>query len=304
MQNEPREFDALLGNKKIARRMSVHYISFSAHVDFQANSTFIDQVQPSHLVLVHGSRDNMFRLRDALKAKYKEKQQDVQIYTPSNVRDRLRIQLSGTRIAKVSDIRCIPQQQTDAIEEQAIGSLAEHRPKDGSVVSGLLVAKDGSYTLLAPSDLHEYTGLSTTTIRQRQRLNLDVGWELVRWHVEGMYGSVESGVDNEGIPTMRVMRTVDLKYTGEHEMCIEWMGGSSNDMVADSVLALLMGIDTSPASVKSGQFIPLFFNYDDSLTEEHVALYRNYAFPRTPACRSCRRQTPRAQCRYGGISAP
>lgn len=103
MQNEPREFESLLGKKKIVRRMTVHTISFSAHVDFQANSAFIDQVKPTHLVLVHGARDNMFRLRDALKAKYKEKQQDVQIYTPSNVRDKVRVQLSGTRIAKVRD---------------------------------------------------------------------------------------------------------------------------------------------------------------------------------------------------------
>ena len=137
------------------------------------------------------------------------------------------------------------------IRPQAIGSLAENPPKPGSVISGLLVAKDGSYTLMAPSDLQEYTGLSTTTIRQRQRINLDVGWELVRWHVEGMYGSVEAGLDREGHATMRVMRTVDIKQTGEREVTLEWMGGSTNDMVADSVLALLMGVDTSPASVKS-----------------------------------------------------
>ena len=102
MQNEPREFEALVSKKKITRRMTVNYISFSAHVDFQQNSDFIDQVKPTHLILVHGSRDNMFRLRDALKGKYKDKQQDVQIYTPSNVRDKIRIQLSGTRIAKVA----------------------------------------------------------------------------------------------------------------------------------------------------------------------------------------------------------
>ena len=47
------------------------------------------------------------------------------------------------------------------------------------------------------------------------------------------------------------MQAVDIKQTGEREISIEWMGGSTNDMVADSVLALLMGIDTSPASVKS-----------------------------------------------------
>lgn len=102
MQNEPRDFEALISKKRIVRRMTVHYISFAAHVDFAGNSQFIDYCKPTHLILCHGSRDNMFRLRDALKNKYKEKQQDVQIYTPSNVRDRIKIQLTTTRIAKVS----------------------------------------------------------------------------------------------------------------------------------------------------------------------------------------------------------
>lgn len=31
---------------------------------------------------------------------------------------------------------------------------------------------------------------------------------------------------------------------------LEWIASASNDMVADSVIAILMGIDQSPASVK------------------------------------------------------
>ena len=281
MQKEPREFDSLLGQKKIVRRMTVHVISFAAHVDFQQNSAFIDQVKPTHLILVHGGREGMFRLRDALKAKYRDQQQDVQIYTPSNVRDKVRVQLSGTRIAKVSstatrrqngfgDRQLISQTWTSL---QAIGSLAERKPAQGSTFSGLLLAKDGSYTLLAPSDLQEFTGLSTTTILQRQRITLDVGPELIKWHLEGMYGSVETGKDPQGRPTIRVMKSVDIKMAKEdepqNEIILEWMGGSTNDMVADSVLALLVGIDTSPASVKSAcvpMVDPIRYTADTALT--------------------------------------
>ena len=269
MQKEPREFDSLLGQKKIVRRMTVHVISFAAHVDFQQNSAFIDQVKPTHLILVHGGREGMFRLRDALKAKYRDQQQDVQIYTPCNVRDKIRVQLSGTRIAKVGFAS--PQHgllgggpliSQCGRSRQAIGSLAERKPAQGSTFSGLLLAKDGSYTLLAPSDLQEFTGLSTTTILQRQRITLDVGPELIKWHLEGMYGSVEIGKDPQGRPTMRVMKSVDIKMAKEDEpqnqIILEWMGGSTNDMVADSVLALLVGIDTSPASVKSRCSLNIF----------------------------------------------
>lgn len=46
------------------------------------------------------------------------------------------------------------------------------------------------------------------------------------------------------------MGVVDVKHTGEHELTLEWDSGASNDMIADSTLALITGIDKSPASVK------------------------------------------------------
>lgn len=90
------------------------------------------------------------------------------------------------------------------IVHQAIGTLAANPPKPGSVLSGLLVSKDYSYTLLDPRDLKDFAGLSTCVVTQRQKVVLGVGWELVRWHFEGMYGKVEDGFDTDGVPTMRV----------------------------------------------------------------------------------------------------
>lgn len=148
------------------------------------------------------------------------------------------------------------------------------------MLSGLLVAKDYSYTLLDPRDLRDFAGLSTCVVTQRQKLVLGVGWDLVRWHLEGMFGRVEEGCDADGVPIMRVgrfaifssnrnsltlyvkvMGIVDVKQTSEHELTLEWESSASNDMVADSTLALITGIDKSPASVKREYhsiWIPLF----------------------------------------------
>lgn len=46
------------------------------------------------------------------------------------------------------------------------------------------------------------------------------------------------------------MSAVDVKHTNEHELTLEWDSSASNDMIADSTLALITGIDKSPASVK------------------------------------------------------
>lgn len=95
---------------------------------------------------------------------------------------------------------------------KAIGALADKVPQPNDVLSGLLVAKDYSYTLLNPRDLRDFAGLSTCTVTQRQKISLNVGWELVRWHLEGMYGGVEEGTDRDGIPTMRVRRCFSVPY--------------------------------------------------------------------------------------------
>ena len=48
-----------------------------------------------------------------------------------------------------------------------------------------------------------------------------------------------------------LLKTVDIKHSSNQYMTLEWMGSAANDMIADSVLALLLGIEGSPATVKS-----------------------------------------------------
>ena len=46
------------------------------------------------------------------------------------------------------------------------------------------------------------------------------------------------------------MNAVVLKQFKDHEIVMEWSSSAVNDMIADALLALLNGIDMSPASVK------------------------------------------------------
>ncbi|KAL5523858.1 hypothetical protein ACEPAG_8031 [Sanghuangporus baumii] len=230
--NEPEEIPSTKGdNTMIPRKLSVDYISFSAHVDGPQNTEFIEHVKAQHVVLVHGDSAAMNRLRISLQQRFKDREEEIKIHTPRNC-ETLKLTFRGERVAK------------------AIGTLAANPPKPNSVLSGLLVSKDYSYTLLDPRDLRDFAGLSTCIVTQRQKIVLGVGWDLVRWHLEGMYGSVEEGLDGDGAPTMRVMGAVDVKHSAEHELTLEWESSASNDMIADSCLALIMEIDKSPASVK------------------------------------------------------
>nr|ASF90235.1 hypothetical protein SPAR07089 [Bartheletia paradoxa] len=228
--NQPEEIERLQGGK-IPLRMTVDSISFSAHVDFAANAQFIHEVKAQHLVLVHGEANNMGKLKKGLLHQAATRGEEIKIHMPRNC-EVLKLQFRGERMAK------------------AIGTLAATLPEPNTILSGLLVAKDFSYTLLDPSDLRDFTGLSTSSILQHQRVALGVGWDLVRWHLDGMYGAVVESVDDEGLKTFRIMDTVDVKLANEDELVLEWASSSTADMVADSTLALLLGVDTSPASVK------------------------------------------------------
>lgn len=61
----PKEVMTLDGHTQ-PLKCSVEYVSFSAHVDFVQNRSFIEQVAPKHIVLVHGQKDQMGHLKAAL----------------------------------------------------------------------------------------------------------------------------------------------------------------------------------------------------------------------------------------------
>ncbi|KAK4684726.1 cleavage and polyadenylation specificity factor subunit 3, partial [Tremellales sp. Uapishka_1] len=228
--SEPDHIESLKGGT-IPRRITIKEISFGAHVDYAQNSKFIQEVGAQHIVLVHGEASQMGRLRAALRDTYAARGQEINIHTPRNC-EPLTLNFRAERMVK------------------AIGSLAAERPEHGASVKGLLVSKDFSYTLLDPKDLKDFTGLSTTTVLQKMSLGIAVDWSVVRWHLEGMFGEVDEGVNEDGQTTAMIMNAVMVVQVGPTELRMEWSSNTSNDMIADASLAVILGIDSSPATVK------------------------------------------------------
>ncbi|KAI6121570.1 beta-lactamase-like protein, partial [Pisolithus sp. B1] len=202
----------------IPRKLSVDYIPFSAHVDYSQNAEFIELVDADHVVLVHGEQNTMNRLCTAMKARYKNNGKDINIHTPRNL-EQLELSFSQDYVAK------------------AVGALTAQYLQEGDAISGLLFSKNDTRMLLDPQDLHPFTGLSACG-------------DLVRWHLEGMFGTVSERFDRDGRLTLRIMDVVDIRHTSEHEMTLEWESSPSNDMIADSTIALIASVDQSPASLQ------------------------------------------------------
>lgn len=218
----------------------------------------------------------MTRLRSKLLSFNAQKTVPTKIYSPANCEE-LRIPFKTDKIAKV------------------VGKLASINPpaphhimEDGDneqnsgvekvdMISGVLIQNDFKISLMAPEDLKEYAGLTTTTILCRQHLTLSAaGVDLIRWALEGTFGAVkefsitDAAVDrkeasagsngmHKGDADEEISRTVTkftvmdcvgvlVKNGGRVE--VEWEGNVINDGIADAVLAVLFTVESSPAAVR------------------------------------------------------
>ncbi|KAI9330277.1 cleavage and polyadenylation specificity factor subunit 3-I-like protein [Zopfochytrium polystomum] len=224
--SEPDEIMSQSGSR-LPLRLTVEYISFSAHVDFAQNSQFIEDVASPHLVLVHGDQNEMGRLKSALVSR--ERDHQLHIHTPKNC-EAVELYFRGEKLVKT------------------MGSLAAKTQKPNTRLEGILVSKDYTYRLIAPSDLQEFTDLVPARISQRLVLPNQAPLSLIRWHLDSIYGSSNEDEDDDSFVVFHTVTVTDL---GKNRIVLEWEGNAVNDMIADSVVAVIMQAQASPASVKA-----------------------------------------------------
>lgn len=260
----------------IPRRCTVQEFSFAAHVDGQENREFIEEVNAPVVILVHGEKHNMGRLRSRLLSLQKFK-----VYSPLNCEE-VRIPFRQDKVARVvgrlaSEISPpLPLSPPTSDDEEESKEGVKRRQEEAILVSGVLVQNDFKLSLMAPEDLKEYAGLTTTTIICRHRITLAAaGIELIRWALEGTFGTVtvpsstngthdtkvKTGTNDEAADeefphpsektTFEIMGGAVILHCrtgGQIEM--EWEGNTTNDGIADAVLAVLLTVESSPAAVK------------------------------------------------------
>lgn len=76
IMNAPKEVVTLEGRRQPLNCL-VDYVSFSAHVDYVQNKNFIAKVKPKHIILVHGQKDEMGRLKGALMMQHRQQLPEV-----------------------------------------------------------------------------------------------------------------------------------------------------------------------------------------------------------------------------------
>ncbi|ETV96210.1 hypothetical protein, variant 3 [Aphanomyces invadans] len=231
----PTEITSMDG-RLLPMNCSVEYISFSAHADFVGTSGFIEKVAPPHIVLVHGEKTEMMRLKAALHKKFHNpKVYQPQIYTPANTVDVV-LEFRGEKVAKA-----IGRMATD------LAGHAKLRSTEKKKVSGLLVEHDFHTHVMHPDDLSEYTtNLLVGSIVQKQHVPfVHQPFDVLVVLVRQMYADLTSTHD-----TIIVGKRVMVTHCPPDKVVIEWTADPSADMIADSIVALTMHAQASPASFK------------------------------------------------------
>lgn len=224
----------------------------------------------------------MTRLKSKLLSLNADKAVKTKVFSPENAKE-LRIPFRTEKTAKV------------------VGKLAEKPPPtsldpdDTQLMTGVLVQNDFKMSLMAPEDLREYAGLTTTTIVCKQKITLSAaGIDLIRWALEGTFGAIEElGHKKKSITNgtseanghqdadeelehsphpvaYLVMGCVIVRYQNSGEVEVEWEGNVLNDGIADAVLAVLFTVERSPAAVKRKCHLHLLPIYGTSLTKPRV----------------------------------
>eukprot|EP00300_Choanocystis_sp_HF-7_P017207 c19661_g1_i3.p1 GENE.c19661_g1_i3~~c19661_g1_i3.p1 ORF type:complete len:277 (+),score=96.54 c19661_g1_i3:42-833(+) len=180
----------------------------------------------------------MGRLRDRLKAEHEDK---IQFHTPVNCHP-IELRFQGEKMAKV------------------VGELASEKAKDGDVISGLLVSREFDHSIMSADELSMYTDLITSSITQRQLVPFRNTFGCLAHIVEQMYENCTTNADSLTITVHDSVSLTVLKHdainSAEYRtvgdlLRIEWESDAVTDMIADSLLSLVLQMESNPAVVQT-----------------------------------------------------
>ncbi|KAK1894189.1 Cleavage and polyadenylation specificity factor subunit 3 [Dissostichus eleginoides] len=213
IMSEPEEITTMSG-QKLQLKMSVDYISFSAHTDYQKTSEVIRALKPPHVILVHGEQNEMARLKAALIREYEDNDQvHIEVHNPRNT-EAVTLNFRGEKLAKV------------------MGSLADEKCVQGQRVSGIL---------------HTQSWLST--MKQTQAIPFTGPYSLLVCHLRNLTGEVEE-LDGTEKHTLKIFKNITLIHEAGMVL-LEWLANPLNDMYADAVTTVVLEVQSNPKAQKA-----------------------------------------------------
>ncbi|CEM16161.1 unnamed protein product [Vitrella brassicaformis CCMP3155] len=236
LKSEPVEIQSQ--DKSVQVSCSVEFISFSAHADFEQTREFVEQLKTPNVVLVHGEKDAMARLRNKLQ----ELHPSLTVMTPDLVQ---KVDLEFPRDRQALVVGKLAQQLEDATAEPPSKRLqpmtngqqpAPAAAAPSAHVEGVLVVDKKQEPLLVhPDELALYSDVKVSSLEEVLRVDFPLSGELLEGALRDLYEDIDVTVDKD-VRELLVNGAVRARVdTAKKTLELRWKGSPLNDLVADSI---------------------------------------------------------------------
>jgi len=227
---EPSEVSAMDG-RRLKLKMSVDYISFSAHADYKQGSEFVRAMKPPHVILVHGEATEMGRLKKALEREYEDDADtNIVIHTPEN-KSSVQLEFRGEKRAKV------------------MKNLAKEKRRQDEILSGILVKRNFNYHIFEPEDLKSGTNLPLTSVLQKASVTFSAPISVLKFHLEQVDQSVQNITWLDGAEGLLVFGCVKVAKRNRI-VTVEWESSIEADLYAETVMSFVLRVESDPQAQK------------------------------------------------------
>jgi len=149
--NGQRKLDFKKGKPPVEVKMSVQYMSFSAHADAKGIMQLISYCEPRNVMLVHGEAAKMEFLKQKIRQEH-----GIECYMPAN----------GETAVIPTPVKFPASVSTELLNEEATRyDLKPPDPKRPRLLQGVLVMKDDGLKLYGPDEAAKELGLATHSLR-------------------------------------------------------------------------------------------------------------------------------------------
>jgi hypothetical protein len=251
-----------LDNRIRSRNCDIEHITFSAHVDYTQNSAFIRSVKPDNIILVHGEKTGMKRLKDELDREIRKNWPGTHkppVVMPENgIKVRLRFN-KPIEADVVGRAAAVLQEQLQYNNHQ--GQLPE---------SALLVTESFQSRVVCRDELPIYTSCRPGSIRQRILLplpatvselflatkvnnektterallvllgeSLEEIFDVVATYEKEIIIQNDVSVSLLSSPPSSGTQNAPVGSAGVNGVLVEWLANPINDMIADSAISVV-----------------------------------------------------------------
>lgn len=254
MNNPPDTIRCLDGRTK-PRKCQIEYISFSAHVDYAQNLRFIRSVQPDNIILVHGEKKMMRKLRDEL-------EREVSRSWPSKHRPPIKTPMNGQSV-KISFTKSVVADMVGSAADSLLQAIENDAPLE--LASNMMVVNENfNIKAVQVEEIKKYTPCRLGKLTQRLLVPVPAGLNIYNAkatysngyllhalapYIQEVFDAVSLAQHPDWIINVSDLVIV-AEISGGTIISVEWPASPHGDAIADTVVGIVSQFLSIPSILR------------------------------------------------------